>query len=253
MGVVTVTVPPGRKPTTIIRRGNNLFVGKFFCAHLADLDSVQVDGSSGRNVAGFDLEGGLFVNPETTLRIPFHVHLGRRWDKVVVLGTDHPDVITAGDNGVDFTGDHGRHIDVTMDGVERYVVLGEAGDDRISAHGDEVTGSSLRLRGRTTFWGGLGDDVLQGSGGSRHHQRTSTANVSRTICPANPCQGTTDADNLHGGKGNDTIYGYAGADELYGGRDNDTIDGGVGPFHDTCYGGRGQDTLTNCEEVHGLP
>ena len=53
--------------------------------------------------------------------------------------------------------------------------------------------------------------------------------------------GTTSADLLVGGNGDDSIYGNAGADTLRGMAGNDFLDGGNGA--DTLVGGTGNDTL----------
>jgi Ca2+-binding RTX toxin-like protein len=87
--------------------------------------------------------------------------------------------------------------------------------------------------------------------------------------------GTSGADFLYGGNGDDCILGGAGSDDLYGGDNDDVILGhdgddnidGGGTCHqnplgwhctpsdkpngnfDTCYGGPGTDTFINCESA----
>ena len=53
--------------------------------------------------------------------------------------------------------------------------------------------------------------------------------------------GSSDDDELYGGRGNDKLYGQAGKDVLSGGPGNDELDGGAGD--DSLYGGEGDDTL----------
>ncbi len=54
-------------------------------------------------------------------------------------------------------------------------------------------------------------------------------------------RGTSAADNLVGGPGDDTLYGYAGNDTLVGQAGNDLLDGGTGA--DAMSGGDGNDTF----------
>ncbi len=54
--------------------------------------------------------------------------------------------------------------------------------------------------------------------------------------------GTTLADGIRGGAGNDALSGGAGGDSITGGAGDDTIDGGAG--NDTMDGGAGNDTLS---------
>lgn len=73
------------------------------------------------------------------------------------------------------------------------------------------------------FYGGAGNDVLDGRGGD------------------DALYGGADNDTIYGGAGNDTLDGGTGNDLLYGGTGNDQIAGGDG--NDTIYGGAGQDTI----------
>ena len=68
-----------------------------------------------------------------------------------------------------------------------------------------------------------------------------------------PCNDTITGNNsspipdvLIGGDGDDTISGEIGIDFLFGDDGDDTLDGGSG-MNDTCVGGSGSDTITNCE------
>ena len=51
---------------------------------------------------------------------------------------------------------------------------------------------------------------------------------------------TSFADEIHGGEGDDVIYGLSGADDIFGGKHNDIIRGGSGA--DLINGGKGSDT-----------
>jgi Ca2+-binding RTX toxin-like protein len=55
--------------------------------------------------------------------------------------------------------------------------------------------------------------------------------------------------NVHGGYGNDTLYGHDGIDFLYGDGDNDVISGGRGA--DTLAGGSGSDTFVYASALEG--
>ena len=107
-------------------------------------------------------------------------------------------------------------------GIQR--VVGSAFDDIIT------TGGVPLVQSRETFYGGGGNDVLTGFGGS------------------DKLYGGIGNDTLYGGDGNDTLSGesgrnllYAGAgdDSLIAGDGNDILQGGAGA--DTMFGGRGND------------
>ncbi|EKD50737.1 MAG: hypothetical protein ACD_62C00442G0004 [uncultured bacterium] len=91
------------------------------------------------------------------------------------------------------------------------VVHGREGNDTIVG-GDALDTSDFFVINE--FWGGDGDDTLQG--GSGH-------------------------DNLYGGNGDDTMYGNGGNDYLRGQEDDDMIYGGEG--NDTIFGDDGNDQI----------
>ena len=62
--------------------------------------------------------------------------------------------------------------------------------------------------------------------------------------------GTTLADSIRGGAGNDALAGGAGGDRITGGAGDDTIDGGAG--NDTLDGGAGNDTLSYASATAGV-
>jgi Ca2+-binding RTX toxin-like protein len=96
----------------------------------------------------------------------------------------------------------------TIGNVDRIVVIGRGGNDRITL--DETNGPLPNA----TLFGGSGDDVLIGGSG---------------------------ADRLFGGDGNDTLLGSGGDDVLDGGSGNDALTGGAGS--DQSFGGAGDDQL----------
>jgi len=64
-----------------------------------------------------------------------------------------------------------------------------------------------------------------------------------TICSFGPSN-----DVIYGGPGNDRIFAGPGNDVVFAGPGNDYID--CGPGYDVAYGGGGNDTFVNCEEIH---
>jgi RTX calcium-binding nonapeptide repeat (4 copies) len=121
----------------------------------------------------------------------------------VTVGRDAAGAISVNGGAVHINGSR-----ATVGNVDRIVVLGGSGNDRIVL--DEANGplpSAL-------LYGGAGDDVLFGGSG---------------------------ADRLVGGGGNDTLFGGGGDDVLYGGSGNDSVTGGGGS--DQSLGGAGDDRL----------
>lgn len=83
------------------------------------------------------------------------------------------------------------------------------------------------------FYGGLGNDLLDGRGGD--DQLYGGADRDTVL-------GGAGADLLDGGAGNDALFGDAGADSLYGGSGNDSLYGGAGA--DLLDGGADRDLIT---------
>jgi len=141
-----------------------------------------------------------------------------------------------------------------------------------SDHNDLIIGDA----NANTFWGGAGDDRLEGRGGAdflyggagtndtlSYYRSTSavTVDLSTNIVSGGDAQGDTvsgfenvdgsntagdtltgdaGANRLVGRGGNDILNGGAGIDDLYGGTGNDRLDGGSGA--DTLQGHLGDDT-----------
>ncbi|MFO0969507.1 MAG: calcium-binding protein [Gemmataceae bacterium] len=96
--------------------------------------------------------------------------------------------------------------------VNRIVVNGMAGDDKITLNSEATPGQQPLTMG-TTIYGGDGNDLIYGGAGG---------------------------DTIYGGAGNDSIYGGPGDDRLYGEDGNDTLNGGAGL--DVTSGGAGFNT-----------
>ena len=101
------------------------------------------------------------------------------------------------------------------------VFYGGAGNDRLDGRGgsDRLYGGT----GNDTLIGGSGNDLLDGGADN------------------DLLQGDAGTDSLYGGAGNDTLQGGAGADALYGGADNDLVSAATDSsvFGDTLDGGEG--------------
>ena len=169
----------------------------------------------------------------------------------VIVGRGGNDII-CGRGGSDRL-DGGGGDDVILGGVDgppfaaggsADTVIGGPGDDRL-----------LGLSGPDSLFGGPGDDEITGFGGD---DRVFGGNGSDTIF------GGPGRDLLSGENGDDEIYGNFDSDTILGGNGNDFIDGDNRnepppslPFPvetsptDTCFGGRGRDTILNCEQTLG--
>ena len=126
-----------------------------------------------------------------------------------------------GDSGNDtLRGDAGADMLSGGDGDDRLyagddtVVDGGAGYDRLYAQGDAGLTIDLAASGIEYAYGGVGNDVFDGSG-------------------------ATDKVTLYGRDGDDVLFGGAGADTLRGDAGDDVLFGGAG--NDTLYGGSGSD------------
>jgi hypothetical protein len=241
----TVTILFETARSVVVRRHGDLIEVNGQACHGATIQNtsaIEVHGSDLRNRFQIDLRGRQFINPHTG-RIPFHVDLGQRWDKVSVLGTNGPDAIRIGALGINLDSRAGAQVDVTLNLVERVIVRTGPGEDLASANGGFGTGHPPSLPGRETLFGGPGQDLLVGS----NRPRTSPLPPALSTdgnCGGNPCSGTNGENTIHGEGGNDTIYGLDGNDILYGDEDNDTIYGDGGT--DDCFGGKGDDTSHSC-------
>lgn len=119
---------------------------------------------------------------------------------------------------------------LTGDDIFTNEFYGGAGNDYLDGRGggDSLYGGA----DNDTLLGGSGDDTLYGGTGDDY------------------LDGQADNDLIYGDEGNDTLYGGAGNDSLSGGADDDLLYGGHGHdlLHgddgdDSLYGGEGRDTL----------
>ncbi len=128
---------------------------------------------------------------------------------------------------------------------------GGAGDDFIDGRGgddilDGGTGNDTIIggAGSDTVDGGAGDDIIDTSGPNSNGTNASPDLGYPGLYPAdaNP---NDDKDVVYGGAGNDTITTGDDADIIFGGSGNDTIDGGIDA--DTIDGGDGDDLIIGGE------
>ena len=145
------------------------------------------------------------------------------------------------------------HIDgaeITMDRAEPWnaadyynVLVHEIGHTLGLAHSDapgSVMGAGYDWHGVDTRLPLHPDDIA----GVRALYGPTASPTGPPVPNANPAateRGTSGADTLSGGTGNDNIYGEGGNDTLYGFEGNDYIDGGAG--NDVLYGSEGNDGL----------
>jgi hypothetical protein len=163
---------------------------------------------------------------ETTLSLaedPF-ARLDPQTGQLVVTGTTFDDLISVSEAGGTLRARlNGATEEFDADEVERIVIHGLAGNDRVSI-ADGVIGVRVAA--------GEGDDTVFGAGASDRIDGG----------PGNDSlKGAGGNDTITGGTGNDIIYGQDGADQLFGGAGDDKIVGGAGA--DSIFGEGGNDRL----------
>lgn len=174
----------------------------------ANTTSVTVNGASGTNEnLTLDERGGVL---EPGLAIT--ANLGDATDTLTVYGTDGPDTMAAGQNGIALNGDGRVDVRLNPNPVNLVVYL-LGGNDYFNGRGQ--FGAGYHYLGPITLDGGDGNDSL--------------------------LRGSTGNDQISGGNGDDTLEGQEGNDTLDGGAGNDSISGGYGD--DTLTGGAGADSL----------
>ncbi|MEM6618200.1 MAG: calcium-binding protein, partial [Pseudomonadota bacterium] len=175
-----------------------------------------------------------------------------------LTGTDDSDTLFSG-NGDDVVRAKGGADQITV-GAGTNTVWGGSGDDRVSGSSTIFFSDGRVLLADNSFYGGAGNDVL---GGARYAEGGADNDT---------INGATDATELFGGAGNDsitaisqrdgvviyggsgddrlsaegTIYGGTGVDSAFGGVTDDEIELGDGRAEtdQSAAGGFGNDTLT---------
>ena len=284
---VTVNATPQLPAPQFSNTNGNLGLPGVDCglATTANTDTVVINDTSADGNMFFYIipSGGPFApgftnEPGSSDEIEFVVNFGAGGDDVFALDAYAPVNIAAGGNLVNLNADEGDGIDadVTLEGVERFSVVGSPGNDLVSGQGGAGTpgpfagslfiqggneGDDLLIGGNFQDWisGGEGNDLLLGMGGPDAPLLGFTGN--------DVVNGGTGSDNyLDGGDGDDLIVGGPRRDRAYGGLGNDVLKGNKGtdrlfgqdgddnliggPDEDRCSGGPGKDKLKTCEKGH---
>lgn len=166
-------------------------------ATVANTDTILVNGTASSdnvNLTGSFAPG---LTPESDgaseIEMSFALGAGTDWITVNLGSGNNRLIMTA--TGIDVGDDLDE--DITTAGTYALVIDGEGGNDIIDA--SAYTGTPAG--GRTTFYGGPGNDRITG---------------------------TELSNRIYGEEGDDTLYGLGGLDRLYGGPGNDTMFGGAG-------------------------
>lgn len=195
-------------------------------ATTTNTDSISIEGAVGTTETLIIDQRGSFFGPgatpeSNTPEIEIATALGDTSDRVIIYGTEGPDFMAAGQNGVATSSD--GDVDITFSPSTFHLeihLLG--GDDHFDARG--TGGAGLNFLGPMGITGGDGDETLLRGGAA-----------------ADSIDGGPGSDVLEGGEGDDILLGGPGDDTMTGGAGNDTFDGG--PGIDTFNGNDGDDTF----------
>jgi Ca2+-binding RTX toxin-like protein len=219
-------------------------------ATTATVDLIEIDGTAVANAVVLDHEGGAFgpgaevEEPGSASEIEIVIALGGGNDQLIVNGGASSEDFSLGTGGANLNADD--DVDVTLAGTEFVQLLGQGGNDTLSAAGSAVVG--VGFSGDLIVGGGSGIDTITGGP------------------TGDELFGGDDADFLMGLGGVDNLVGAAGSDILIGGPLRDTIDGGPGAdtadysgapagvsvdLAGAVSGGAGADDLTAVEHVIG--
>jgi len=281
-GLMTVAIAANE--TAIIARGaadSSILQNGQACDNpvtATTLKKIAVTGTGNNVTLLLDFTNGYFALGTTSAATSgIAVDLGAgTGGKVAVKGTPAADSFVMGSTGglgvaATMLLNADTNKDITLAGVESYVVSLGDGDDTFTASGNATAGGILNAP--VAVYGGVGNDTfLQGavatpgetiSGGPgtdtlSYVARTTAVTVSIGTVGVSPDDGEAlevddivDVDVVIGGTGNDalsagtlaaTLQGGPGNDTLVGGAGNDTLNGGAG--NDILRGGAGNDTMT---------
>lgn len=222
---VTVTAVGGPFTVYLSRDAQGrILLNSVWCqstATVANTDKIIVNGDGGFqnltvNIANGGFRPGFTDEPGTSDEIEFEVNLGGQPDSategLAIFGTTAVDKIDLGQNdagtvrrvNLNAAEATGIDSDMSVKGIERATVYGDASDDVIRARGKAGTGPAAFALPLLVY-GGHGNDTIKGGNA---------------------------ADGLFGEQGTDTVYGFGGADTLH------LDDGAPG---DVGYGGTGAD------------
>ena len=154
-------------------------------------------------------------------------------------GATGDDSIDGGDGVDSVYGDNG---DDTLDGGDGDDIVNGGNNEDIvrgGADNDDLRGGT----GNDTLYGDAGDDTLTGSSSS------SDAEEFHGGLGDDSVWALSGVDIIYGDEGNDSLYGHSGNDEIHGGDGDDLVVGDVGDTTqsnagvDTLYGDAGNDTV----------
>lgn len=158
-----------------------------------------------------------------------------------IFGGQGNDIITGGSGASYLSGDAGD--DTITGGTGADTILGLDGNDSLiggSGH-EQIFGNTgndvidLTHAGSSTAYGGQGNDDITASGNSNAMQINGDAGDDTLI-------GGAGADSLLGGDGNDHVTGGSGAAMVFGNAGDDVLVASAGAS--TVYGGQGNDLIT---------
>ncbi|AKU98158.1 Alkaline phosphatase [Labilithrix luteola] len=265
-GAMTVTIADGETAIISKRAADSAILQNGeTCATVATsttLKKITVTGSSGTNALILDFTNGLFALGTTSAASSgIAVDLGAGTDTLGIKGTSGADNFVFGAASILLNTDTNK--DITVAGVEAYVVSLGDGDDVYSAAGNATAGAPFGAP--IAVYGGAGNDTFNqgsvstpqetisgGSGTDTVTYASRTAAVTVTIGAGSGASAddgvsgeqddvTADVEVVVGGSGDDTLTASATAATLQGGPGNDTLIGGAGD--DTLSGGAGNDIL----------
>jgi len=218
-GIATLALADGNVAMVSKLASGALGVNGFACpnATVANLKQLLVTGTeAGDETLILDYLGGAFgAGTASGVGVAVDLSLGAGVDAgadiLKIRGSKLADTYVFGSTGITINND--AFPDITVAGVETFVVALGDGNDSFSGAGNAVTGAAFS--DDVTVLGGAGNDTLTGGDGD---------------------------DTLSGGAGNDTLNGGAGTDALNGDEGNDTFTTGTGPDGaDVLTGGAGTD------------
>ena len=160
---------------------------------------------------------------------------GSGQDTINYAGSDSAVTVDLSTNS--FSGGDAQN-DVNAGGID--AIVGSDYDDVLTGYDGSSTNPSDAYTNE--FWGGAGNDTLDGRGGGDY------------------LDGGADDDVIYGGSGNDTITGNSGNDTIDGGTGDDFIGDLTGPellangsFEDGTHNANGVNGLDNWSNVSGSP
>ena len=175
---------------------------------MRNTDTIAIHGGTRASGIGLDLRGGPFAPGATreqdgTSEIEIVVDMNAKAPTFLIDGSDDPDTIFAGADGVALNAD--QDVDLTSIGTPpAWNILAGGGDDVVSLAGGHGTGAPVHTGGNRVS-GDTGNDQLTGGDGT-----------DRTDGPGD--------DVVHGGGGKDRLVIYGGGhDDAYGEGGADTF------------------------------